>query len=197
MDKENETVDYSLIEDSFNPFPIAKSTELIDRQRPSPLGNATNSTFKLDLSQSGLSNLGDLDLTTSTRTGNVTHKPRDLNSSELSVQAGPDITPKNSFARPDSFFSTFGSKLNDGTNHGTPDFLRDMERDVNFAKLAKMQAAAEKETGSSRNSTRIDDINGDFHAYRTPDQNGYNDTSFEDSTPVRSNNSRPRNSVIT
>ena len=107
MDKENETVDHSLLEDSFNPYPIAKSTELVDRKRPSPLGNATNSSYKLDLSQSGLSNLGDLDLTTSTRQGNHT---RDLNSSELSVQAGATITPTaDRFTRPDSFFSTFSN----------------------------------------------------------------------------------------
>ena len=189
MDKEN--VDYSLVEDSFNPFPIAKSTELVDRRRPSPLGNATNSSYKLDLSQSGLSNLGDLELTTSTRHGNPTC---DLNTSELSVQAGASITPKNDdFTRPDSFFSTFSNMKDEESERGTPDFLKQMERDVNFEKLAR-QHAREHADEASRNSTRVDEyIHGDFHAYRTPKGDCELDSTVEeDATPVRSNSSRPR-----
>ena len=79
-----------------------------------------------------------------TRHGNPTCE---LNTSELSVQAGPPqfaSTPKDDgFTRPDSFFSTFSNMKDEVSDRGTPDFLKQIERDVNFEMLAKQHADTE------------------------------------------------------
>ena len=65
-----ENVDYSLLEESFNPFPIANSTRMAHNEP----GNRLNSS----LDMSGLSDLGDLELTISASTSNNPSNDMDI-----------------------------------------------------------------------------------------------------------------------
>ena len=202
MDKENESVDYSLLEDEFNPIPQesfklylvvacligknfsklrkAKSTELINRKRPNALADKSNMKMA-DLS--ALSGLTSLNLTASTK----------ANDSALSVMAGTDFVETPRFVqlfvyllfyslflsflfRPDydSFFSNKDKSE-------TPSWLRSADRQ-NFESLAK-EAAEKSVTPLSRCPVKNEDyVRGDFHAYRTPEDPTYD--SLERSSEV-------------
>ena len=106
-------VDLELVNDDFHPFPLKQSTDKIDRRRQSESNSRTGSTngrilsesqnhssLHFELSTSGLSNLGSLNLTP------LPEALADLERSNLSIQAGLDISPPKN-GRKDSFFSNY------------------------------------------------------------------------------------------